>query len=259
VRRNLIARNPADGAELPAAPRRRRLPIDVAGLQALLASTAAQAGRHEGKRLGHAYAQWAALWTFLANTGLRLGEALGLRWADVDLEVGWFAVTGDLERGTAGAASFGETKTEAGDRHVPLTKPALAALRALRDRQDALRRLLGADYAGLDLVFASARGTPLGERNALRAFKAAVARAQLPPGLSPHDLRRMTASLLVTIGVDLATAAAILGHKNASVLLDVYASALRGSKAAALRKLEGALYGPVTAPNRGAARNPDGP
>jgi hypothetical protein len=53
----------------------------------------------------------------------------------------------------------------------------------------------------------------------------------------------MTASLLVAGGVDVATAAAILGHKNASVLLDVYAQALRGPKAAAARTLEGALYG----------------
>ena len=37
-----------------------------------------------------------------------------------------------------------------------------------------------------------------------------------------HALRRMTASLLVAEGVDLATAAAIMGHKSASVLLDVY-------------------------------------
>ena len=44
-------------------------------------------------------------------------------------------------------------------------------------------------------------------------------------------------------GVDLATAAAILGHKNASVLLNVYAQALRGPKAAAARTLVGALYG----------------
>ena len=76
---------------------------------------------------------------------------------------------------------------------------------------------------------------------------AAVARAGLPATLSPHDLRRMTASLLVAGGVDAATAAAILGHKDASVLLDVHARALRGPKAAAARTLEGALYGAADA------------
>jgi hypothetical protein len=52
----------------------------------------------------------------------------------------------------------------------------------------------------------------------------------------------MTASLLVAEGVDLATAAAILGHKNASVLLDVDAQALEAPKRAAARRIEGALY-----------------
>jgi site-specific recombinase XerD len=126
---------------------------------------------------------------------------------------------------------------------VPLTASALAALRAHRARQDALRESLEGAYGERGLVFAASTGAPLSARNTLRAFKAAAARAGLPATLTPHDLRRMTASLLVAGGVDVATAAAILGHKNVSVLLDVYAQALRGPKAAAARTLEGALYG----------------
>jgi len=74
-----------------------------------------------------------------------------------------------------------------------------------------------------------------------------------PDAICPHDLRRMTASLLVAGGVDLATAAAIMGHKNASVLLDVYAQALRAPKLAAARRLEGALYGADTAADEAVA------
>jgi hypothetical protein len=51
----------------------------------------------------------------------------------------------------------------------------------------------------------------------------------------------MCASLLVANGVDIATAAAVLGHKNASNLLDVYAKALRVPKRAAGDKLQAAL------------------
>jgi integrase len=93
------------------------------------------------------------------------------------------------------------------------------------------------------LQFATSLGTPLSERNCLRDLKLAARAAGVPDAICPHDLRRMTASLLVAEGVDLATAAAIMGHKNASVLLDVYAQALEAPKRAAARRLEGALYG----------------
>ncbi len=58
----------------------------------------------------------------------------------------------------------------------------------------------------------------------------------------------MCASLLVASGVDIATAAAILGHKRASVLLDIYARALRGPKGAAAVRLQALLYPPAPTP-----------
>ena len=69
-------------------------------------------------------------------------------------------------------------------------------------------------------------------------------------GIAPHDFRRVDASLLVASGVDIATTAAILGHRQASVLLDVYARALRGPKRAAAVRLQALalLYPPPPAP-----------
>ena len=64
-----------------------------------------------------------------------------------------------------------------------------------------------------------------------------VMRAKLGFYVTPHDFRRMTASLLVASGVDITTAAAIMGHKRATFLLDVYARALRAPKRAAADKL----------------------
>ena len=58
----------------------------------------------------------------------------------------------------------------------------------------------------------------------------------------------MCASLLVASGVDIVTAAAILGHKRASVLLDVYARALRGPKRAAAERLQALLYPAAPSP-----------
>ncbi len=190
---------------------------------------------------GGSAAQWAALWTFLANTGLRIGEALGLRWADVDLASGWFRVARDLDRGLHGAV-LGDTKTAAGSRHVPLTASALAALQAHRSQQDELREVLQQAYRDHGLVFAASTGAPLSARNALRAFKAA-ARAGLPAALCPHDLRRMTASLLVAGGVDVATAAADPGPQERQRLARRVRPGAPRAEGPAARTLEGALYG----------------
>ena len=230
-RRSLISRNPADGLELPRAPRRKKLPVDVVDIQRLLATSEPNSGRR------------APLWTFLANTGLRIGEALALRWANVDLDRGWFTVEETQQRALEGNGGVDDAKTEAGMRDVPLTASALKALRTQHDRQEFERDRLGPDFADQDLVFATSLGTPFSQRNVLRALKAAVDAAKLPANLCLHDLRRMTASLLVASGVDITTAAAILGHKNASILLDVYAQGLKAPKLEAASKLEHALYG----------------
>jgi len=236
IRLNLITRNPADGVELPQAPRKRILPVDVADVLRLLRHSQMTDER-----------MW-PLWTFLATTGLRIGEALALRWANVDLETGWITVSEGMDRSRTVAG----TKTASGARDIPLTAPGVAALRAQLDRQDADKQLLGADYVDHGLVFATSIGTPFYERNTLTYLKRAAKQADVTEAVCLHDLRRMTASLLVAGGVDIATAAAILGHKNASVLLDVYAQALRAPKQAAAGAIERGLYGvPAALPMTG--------
>jgi hypothetical protein len=91
----------------------------------------------------------------------------------------------------------------------------------------------------------------------LRFHKAVARRARIGPGLAPHDLRRVCASLLVASGVDITTVPAILGRRRASVLLDVSARALRGPKRAAAERLQALLYPP--APPATAPPDPDPP
>jgi DNA-binding CsgD family transcriptional regulator len=197
VRLGLVPRNPADGVELPSAPRKRRLPVGLDDVQRLL--------RHSRERDAR---RW-PLWAFLANTGVRIGEAVALRGANVDLARGGITVAEDLDRRGAVDA----TKTATGERKVPLTAPALAALRAQRARQDAERGALAGDYADRDLVFATSLGTPLSERNCLRDLKLAARAAGAAgeaAGLTPrerevaalvargHTSRQIAAALVIT-------------------------------------------------------------
>jgi integrase len=74
VRWQVLARNPASAADPPRAPRPRKRTWSAEELRAFLSYV----GGHE----------WAALWHFVAMTGVRRGEALGLRWEDVDSPAG---------------------------------------------------------------------------------------------------------------------------------------------------------------------------
>jgi len=225
VRHRIIPRNPADGLELPAIQRRKKMAFGVDDVLRLL--------RHSQDENDPNY----PLWVFLAHTGLRIGEALALRWANVDLDTGWFLVEEglDLDR------TVGEVKTDAGYRDIPLTSTALEALNAHKATQDAHKAAYVEGYEDHGLVFATSTGKPGSERNALRSLSRLTKRAKVDIHITPHDFRRMCASLLVASGVDITTAAAIMGHKNASVLLDVYAQALKGPKRAAADKLQAHL------------------
>jgi integrase len=155
-----------------------------------------------------------------AFAGLRVSEALGLRWCDVDFSAGTLTVGGQL--GADGTRV--PTKTRASDAIVPLL-PALG--RELREHRatQASRdlRLVHPDA----LVFTTVRGRPQSRRNALRAVHVAGDAAGLnsngrqPVGL--HDLRHSYVALALAAGLSLAETAALARHANARVTAQVYA------------------------------------
>ena len=82
------------------------------------------------------------LWTFLVNTGLRIGKALALRWANVDHARGWVAVAENLDR-----KGIGRHEDRDGRARRPADRAGAggAVSGTSRDRRDAERRRLGAD------------------------------------------------------------------------------------------------------------------
>jgi integrase len=124
---------------------------------------------------------------FLALTGWRSGEALGLRWGP---EL-------DLARRTA---KLGDTKTGASTR--PLSRAACDVLRDLT-RSGAL-------------VFAATRGT--GRMLGFPKLWARIAKlGELPDDVTPHTLRHSFASLANDLGYSEPTIAALIGHRGHSI------------------------------------------
>ena len=74
-----------------------------------------------------------------------------------------------------------------------------------------------------DLVFTTANGAPLRNRNARRDWFDAAAAAMGEPGLTPHELRHTATSLAVSAGANVKAVQRMLGHASAALTLDTYA------------------------------------
>jgi integrase len=134
-----------------------------------------------------------ALYVLSLTVGLRMGEALGLKWSDMDLGAGMLHVNLQLQRiREGGGLVFCEPKN-ASRRTIDLPQRALEALRTHRKRQ-AEEKLRATDYEDSGLIFATRKGTPLDAQNVInRHFKPLLKQAGLPP-IRWHDLRHTCAT-----------------------------------------------------------------
>lgn len=166
----------------------------------------------EGHRLEHLFA-------FMLGTGVRLGEALALRWSDVDLDTSRVQVRHTLERLAGQPWRLGDPKSEKSKRIVPLIGPSLAALRAQRAAVVTARLQLGAVWEDHDFVFPNAIGGPLDGTNVYHEFKKLLRAAALPTSYRVHDLRHSTATYLLAAGVPDRIVMEILGHSQLSMTM----------------------------------------
>lgn len=155
------------------------------------------------------------------TTGLRQGELFGLRWDDVDLEVGTLTVRHALQR-MDGKLQLVEPKTTLSRRTINLPASAVAVLRTRRIRQLEERLLAGSQWSDWGLVFTSSIGTPLEPSNVCKRLHLLLGAAGLPRQRF-HDLRHCAASLLFAGGVAPRTIMGIMGHSQISLTMNTYA------------------------------------
>lgn len=166
----------------------------------------------------------ARLLLFLLWGGLRLGEALALRWEQVDLDAGIITVERSITH-VEGRPIEGLPKTNAGIRTIALPPEAVAVLGRQRSAQVARRLVAGADWQGGERIWTTAAGTVPLRQNVRRSLHSLCQRAGIPP-IRVHDLRHLHATLLVAGGVDPKTLQRRMGHASLHLSLGVYARAL---------------------------------
>lgn len=182
-----------------------------------------------------------ALYALLVAGGLRIGEALGARWADLDLERGVLAVRQSVAR-LSGRWVFSAPKSGKA-RSVALPTFVVEALKQHRLRQ-VEERLQAPAWEDHDLIFPNGVGRPMERQNLLRrSYWPLLDRAKLPR-VRLHDLRHTAATLLLSQGTHPKVVQERLGHSTIAITMDTYSHVMPQMQAAAAKQLD-SLLSPV--------------
>jgi integrase len=223
VRRRHLTRNPAKLAKAPRLSDHEIEPYSVEDVQRLLTAVS--------QRRNH------ARWALALALGLRQGEALGLKWDDVDLKVGTLRIKrGRLrpkyEHGCRDSPcgrkpgycperrqirpDTDETKSRAGRRTVGVPDRLTQLLRAHKEKQDQERENAGQLWEDGGWVFASPIGRPLNPNTDYHEWKQILRDAGVRDGRL-HDARHTAATVLLILGVAERAVMGIMGWSSSAM------------------------------------------
>ncbi|MFC7757530.1 tyrosine-type recombinase/integrase [Catellatospora bangladeshensis] len=161
-----------------------------------------------------------ALFHIIAMRGLRRGEAVGLRHADVDLTGHRLIITNQIaQHGWQPVQK--KPKTGAGDRVVTLDDYSAEVLHLHLTRQATLKRLRGTAWHDTGMVFTDPGGKPLHPATVTDLFRQLADACGLPP-IRLHDLRHGAASIAHAAGADIKSISTQLGHSGIAIAADTY-------------------------------------
>lgn len=215
VRMEVLWRNAAQAVTPPKVVRREIEPPDVLEVRRILTEAIAQN-----------HPLYAAI-HLIAYTGIRRGEALGLRWQDIDLEAGTISIVQTLGRSLHKGLVFQPPKTNRSRRSIDLDPGTVDVLRAHKVKQLEHRLLLGEAYQDTGLVFPDPLGAPLNPMALTRAFQS-LAHVLGLKELRLHDLRHFHASVMLQQRQSPALVSQRLGHASVSTTMDIYSHILPG-------------------------------
>lgn len=153
--------------------------------------------------------------------GLRRGEALALRWEDVDLDAKQVYIHHSALCANLESFTISETKTKSSRRLLRLPDYVADVLRVRLDVLKERRKTLGESYNQLDLVCFREIGQPFTSNVLCYQFNDVLKNAGLP-SIRFHDLRHSFATQMLRDKVPYRVVSAILGHSSSQLTLDTY-------------------------------------
>ena len=167
---------------------------------------------------------WIAV--FLAvMTGMRQGEILGLQWGDIDFERNVLHIRRNLKKDKSG---YSNLKTSGSKRTISISPLTVWVLQEQQTRIDSEKNLLGNKYQDNDLVVCTSLGTPAKASKVLHAWNrlCELYKPTHEPSMTFHDLRHMSASIMLNDKTDIRVVSRRLGHSTVTTTLDVYSHLL---------------------------------
>lgn len=238
VARKMIAVNPAAGAVVP-----KLQHVDMDTISATDVTKLQEADLFESEPLF-------ACVLLMLFTGLRRGEALALRWSDIDLEHNTLVVQRELVK-VQGGTVFQSTKTRTSNRLIPFGAWMKSVLKKHHESQsDFIKKTKG--YKHNDLVFARESGNPYYPDSLRKILHRILKKAGLH-AVRVHDLRHTCATILMLSGVHPKVVQEILGHSNISVTLGTYSHTMPSMKKDAVEIFDNFL---VTSKKKDPAQQP---
>ncbi len=176
------------------------------------------------------------------NTGMRMGEVLGLRWKDIDLKRETLTIRQTLQTINREIRIRPKAKTKGSQRTIDLPKNLIQELKKHRLEQKKNMLALGELYQKqYDLVCCREDGSPIKSTSFGSYFVTMAKRCGL--NISFHALRHTHASLLIKAGVHPKVISERLGHSSISVTMDLYGHLMQGMQKEAARKIDEIMAG----------------
>lgn len=157
----------------------------------------------------------------MSYTGLRQGEALALKWSDIDFENKKITVDKTAAR-IKEKQTLQTPKTKNSKRVISIDPTTLSILKSWKKDQIKIYFKNGKHFEGDDnFIFTNQRGDWVHIHNFIPYFKRFVTDHKLKP-ITPHGLRHTHASLLFSAGVEPKNISDRLGHSTVQITLDLY-------------------------------------
>ena len=185
-----------------------------------------------------------ALFILAFGAGLRLGELIGLKWKDVDMNNNTVSINQAVSNiakvksdGTRSWSVIEHTpKTLSSIRTIPIPTLVTAALEYHKERQDKEKEKNKRIYEDSGLVFATETGNYIDTRNLTRSYERALAKANIPYR-NFHSLRHTYATRLFEKDVPVKTVQSLMGHKDIATTMNIYTHVMPEKKAAEVQCL----------------------
>ena len=224
----VIAENPCEKVKAPKVMRHAPLRFDEPGVGKMM------------EALEKTKSPYSTIAQLAVYTGCRLGELMALKWEDIDMENAIIHITKSLQAEKGKGVFIKETKNASSTRQIAASPKTIDLLKAHRATQDAQKMEAGDQYVDRGWIFADKNGKCFYPTTPSHWFHKFLHRKGLPL-IRFHDLRHLSATILLTQGLPEKSVSARLGHGDIRTTANIYGSALRSVDRQAANSLDEAI------------------